>query len=678
MKGIKNIEKILKLMNLSKSLMLLLLSIPFNGFLFSQSPSKISYQAIVRNSLGTLVTNKSIGMRISVLKGGPTGSPVYTETHQPFSNANGLITIEIGSGSVVFGDFSQIDWGSDSYFYSTEIDPNGGTNYSIFGVSQFLSVPYAFHANVADSVKNIKLPVLKLEKIGDTISINNYRIGLNDDDAFNEIQILRSSNDSIILSKNGGSISLKDNDPTNEIQQIEFKNDTLSLTKNGGWIRINDFDKLNEIQQLSKSNDSLFLSKLGGVVKLNDDDNTNEIQQINKNKDTIFLSKGGMIKLTDDDTLNEIQNLKISNDTLRLSKSNQFVILGNKLQDTINGNITEVGHGTFSGTYNTNPTTVFNSFTQVWDLSCQIDLGSNTYIMGVENYVPQSVINFNNSNNALTKLKSINSNLRNSYPNIYETMTADKSDTSFTWFNSKDFTIYKAKTDTYVTYPISNTANSSFFSLLTMSNSPASYQYQVIKIAKKKDTLMILFQKADKTDYGFYIYKYIGSSDKLIPVDSFDLSAIDGTKAIVNSQVTFQFNTIDYLIATGDFKPITYNNKIMLGIALLKNLRNKQTKILNIGQTYSETVIIPFQNKFVIWNGGVRTIIDVKSGICRNFTVGSNTIPDNSRNTLFARVGGHRNLGNVIFNNGKFGLLGALGNYGSSLNYGLLFYVNIK
>lgn len=646
--------------------------------LLAQSPNLISYQAVVRNSSNVLITNKQIGLRISILKGGFMGSPVFIELHNPTTNSNGLFTIEIGNGTNIQGSISQINWSNDVYFLKTELDPAGGSNYSIIGTSQFLSVPYSMHSRTADTALN--LPVLKIQKNGDSILFSNgFGIRLGDDDSENELQKMSITNDSITLSKNGGAIALKDNDAINELQKLEYKNDTLYLSKNGGWLKINDLDNSNELQKIIKSNDTVFLNKNGGFVKLNDDDNANEIQQLTKQKDTIFLSKGGMVKLVDDDTLNEIQHLKISNDTLKLSKSSQYVILGSKLQDTINGNITDLGHGTFAGTYSTNPTTVFNSFSNVWDLSCQIDLGANTYILGIENYTPQSVLNFNNSNNSITRLRSINSNLKNSYSNIYETMYADKSDTSFTWFNSTNFTIYKAKTDTYYNYPVSNSVNSSFFSLLTMSNSPASYQYQLIKVAKRKDTLMILYQKADKNDYGFYLYAYIASSDKLIPKDSFDFNAFDGSKAIVNSNVRFQFNSIDYLFANGDFKPTTYSNKIMLGIGVLKNLRTKQTKILNVGQATSSTITIPYLNKFVVWEGGVRTIVDAKTGICKNFTIGNNTMPDNSRNTLFDKVGGHKNLGNLILNNGKFGLFGFLGNYGTGgLNYGQMFYFNIK
>jgi hypothetical protein len=114
--------------------------------LSAQAPQRMSYQAVIRNNSDVLVSNHAVGMKISILK---DATPVYVETQAPASNANGLITIEIGSGTPVTGTFATIDWSSGTYFIKTETDPTGGTTYSITGTSQLLSVPYAFYAKTA-------------------------------------------------------------------------------------------------------------------------------------------------------------------------------------------------------------------------------------------------------------------------------------------------------------------------------------------------------------------------------------------------------------------------------------------------------------------------------------------------------------------------------------------------
>jgi len=120
--------------------------------LWAQTPEKMSYQAVIRNTSNQLVTSQQVGIKISIIQGTIDGSAVYSETQTPSSNTNGLISIEIGSGSVVSGVFSAIDWSLDAYFIKTETDTEGGTNYTITGVSQLLSVPYALHAKTAESI----------------------------------------------------------------------------------------------------------------------------------------------------------------------------------------------------------------------------------------------------------------------------------------------------------------------------------------------------------------------------------------------------------------------------------------------------------------------------------------------------------------------------------------------
>lgn len=125
------------------------------AYIFAQSPAKISYQAVIRNGNNELVTNSTIGLQISILQGTADGTIVFSETHKPESNVNGLITIEIGYGAVVSGNISAIDWTNGPFFLKTEADPAGGTNYTISGTSQLLSVPYALHAETAGSVKGL-------------------------------------------------------------------------------------------------------------------------------------------------------------------------------------------------------------------------------------------------------------------------------------------------------------------------------------------------------------------------------------------------------------------------------------------------------------------------------------------------------------------------------------------
>lgn len=115
----------------------------------AQAPEKMSYQAVMRNSGGQLLLNQNIAVRVSVLQSTPTGTVVYSERLTGTTNANGLVSLEIGSGTVLSGTFAGINWASGNYYLKTETDPSGGTSYSIAGTSQLLSVPYAMYAKTA-------------------------------------------------------------------------------------------------------------------------------------------------------------------------------------------------------------------------------------------------------------------------------------------------------------------------------------------------------------------------------------------------------------------------------------------------------------------------------------------------------------------------------------------------
>ena len=135
-----------------KRIIIICAAVLMTASVFAQAPEKMSYQAVVRDGSNNLVTSSSVGMQLSILQGSASGTAVYVETQTPTSNANGLVSLELGSGTVVSGNFTTIDWANGPYFIKTETDPTGGTNYTISGTSQLLSVPYALHAKTADSV----------------------------------------------------------------------------------------------------------------------------------------------------------------------------------------------------------------------------------------------------------------------------------------------------------------------------------------------------------------------------------------------------------------------------------------------------------------------------------------------------------------------------------------------
>jgi hypothetical protein len=128
------------------------------GNIQAQAPQKFSYQAVVRNSTNQLVSNGSVGVKISIVQTSETGSVVYQELFNPnpVTNANGLVTLQVGGGIPLIGTFAGINWANGPYYIKSEFDPTGGTNYTVSGTTQLLSVPYALFAGGST---NNNLPV---------------------------------------------------------------------------------------------------------------------------------------------------------------------------------------------------------------------------------------------------------------------------------------------------------------------------------------------------------------------------------------------------------------------------------------------------------------------------------------------------------------------------------------
>ena len=173
--------------NLMKKSMLLLVAffIFTSVALKAQSQQKINFQSIVRNTSGVIVSNKSVNFKITILSGSITGEPVYSETHLKTTDAIGLVSLQIGSGTVSSGVFSSIDWGNTMHFIKLEADFSGGNTYVTLGTQELMSVPYAMYASKTDTNSlNLtnrfadKAPINNPEFTGTVYGINKNMVGL--------------------------------------------------------------------------------------------------------------------------------------------------------------------------------------------------------------------------------------------------------------------------------------------------------------------------------------------------------------------------------------------------------------------------------------------------------------------------------------------------------------------
>ncbi|MDA7762301.1 hypothetical protein N8927_03845 [Crocinitomicaceae bacterium] len=334
----------------------------------AQAPQEFKYQAVVRDGGGQLVSNQLISLRLTLLKESSIGAEVYSETQSLATNGYGVVSISVGSGSVVSGSFTGIDWGADDHFIKTELDLSGGSNFEFMGTSQIISVPYALHSETAatslddsdrDPINEIQQLTIVSDSIvlssGGSVYIGNYLDNTDsqtltldgnslsisngnsvvlsgtidlDADPENELQVLTLSNDTLYLSDGNFVVIPEDNDadPANEIQSLSHDNGTISIS-GGNSVTVPDVSPSNEIQDLSISANTLSISQSNSVsLPLDGDgDSNNEVQSLSLNGSDLTISQGNTVTLPpdgDSDDTNELQTLSYDNNTLTISDGN--------------------------------------------------------------------------------------------------------------------------------------------------------------------------------------------------------------------------------------------------------------------------------------------------------------------------------------------------------------------
>jgi uncharacterized protein (TIGR02145 family) len=108
----------------------------------------IPYQAVIRNSSGSAITNQALTIKCSILDSTATGVTIYDEIHSATTNSSGLIAITIGAGTSNLRTFDGISWGQNDKYLKIEIDTTGtGSNYIELNTQKMMSVPYALFAD---------------------------------------------------------------------------------------------------------------------------------------------------------------------------------------------------------------------------------------------------------------------------------------------------------------------------------------------------------------------------------------------------------------------------------------------------------------------------------------------------------------------------------------------------
>jgi trimeric autotransporter adhesin len=107
-------------------------------------PQGLQYQCVVRDASQQPMLNQSVELLFSIRSGASNGPIVYTERHNVNTGTTGLVSLVLGKGQAVVGQFSNINWAGGAKFFQTNLIQGG--NPVDLGTTEFQAVPYALHA----------------------------------------------------------------------------------------------------------------------------------------------------------------------------------------------------------------------------------------------------------------------------------------------------------------------------------------------------------------------------------------------------------------------------------------------------------------------------------------------------------------------------------------------------
>jgi hypothetical protein len=132
-----------------KKYIFIVVMLVFVSSAMAQIPQQLNYQGIARNASGEPISTHVITVRLSIIDSASNGIVTYQETKTVSTNYVGLFTIVIGApgGTNVIGTIASINWSTGKKYIKLEIDPNGASNFSLVGMNQLQSVPFALSAD---------------------------------------------------------------------------------------------------------------------------------------------------------------------------------------------------------------------------------------------------------------------------------------------------------------------------------------------------------------------------------------------------------------------------------------------------------------------------------------------------------------------------------------------------
>ena len=261
-----------------KTKILTLITFIITSLSFAQGGG-FNYKALITDN-GNVLATHSVTFKFTVLENGSTS--VYQETQSATTDSNGIVTVNVGEGTLVSGNFTTIDWGNSPYFLKVEIDT--GSGYQDFGTAEFKAVPYAKYADRVEIADNIQgIPVSSTTPAnGQVLKYNGTQFVPADDDTsggsgtdgvVNSAAFSGSSTKTLTLGRSNGlgnvtatfsdAVNDADHSTTNEIQHLSISSNQISLSNGGGTVTLPnqhdaDFYKVGTTAPATSINDDIY------------------------------------------------------------------------------------------------------------------------------------------------------------------------------------------------------------------------------------------------------------------------------------------------------------------------------------------------------------------------------------------------------------------------------------
>ena len=277
--------------------------------LFAAIPKTLSYQAVVRDGSGNLITEKSIGVSISILLE-DTSNVVYQEEHVVTTNKYGLISLTIGKES----SFSEINWSGGTYFIQCQFDLNKDGFYDLKFCSPMQSVPYALYAeNVSPSalpawVYSEKKPSYSFDELDDKPFIPSRLSELEDDVNFLTVSDLPKQDSSFYESV---AYQISSEDTMSWNRKLSEERDPIYSASVASHITSADTLRWNE--KLSEESDPIYSASVASHITSADTLRWNE--KLSEESDPIY-SASVASHITSADTLRWNEKLSAESDPI--------------------------------------------------------------------------------------------------------------------------------------------------------------------------------------------------------------------------------------------------------------------------------------------------------------------------------------------------------------------------